>query len=210
MIGSVGDQPQFLIVKKALPVRNFKEFAEYTKANQDKMTYGTAGVGSATHLGGLLLNSALGTNVRPVVYRGSGPAMTDLIAGHLDYLIDVSSTALPQIRGGTVTPIAVLRADRVPSAPDVPGAKDLGLPQLNSSIWTVFMAPKGTPRPIVDRLNQALRTALEDATVKARLAQLGVEPPEASRMSPDGTTAFVRAEIDRWLPIIRNAGISLD
>lgn len=210
MIGSVGDQPQFLVVRKSLPVKDFKEFAAYVKANQDKMTYGTAGVGSATHLGGVLLNSALGTNVRAVVYRGSGPAMNDLIAGHLDFLIDVSSTALPQIRGGTVVPMAVLRSERVPSAPDVPGAKDLGLPTLNSSIWTVFMAPKGTSKAIVDRLNASLRAALEDPTVRERLKVLGVEPPEASRMSPEGTRAFVKAEIDRWLPIIRQAGISLD
>jgi tripartite-type tricarboxylate transporter receptor subunit TctC len=106
--------------------------------------------------------------------------------------------------------MAVLRSERVPSAPDVPGAKDLGLPTLNSSIWTVFMAPKGTSKAIVGRLNASLRTALEDPTVRERLKVLGVEPPEASRMSPEGTRAFVKAEIDRWLPIIRQAGISLD
>jgi tripartite-type tricarboxylate transporter receptor subunit TctC len=207
-IGSVGDQPQFLVVKKELPIRNFKEFAAYLKAN--RMTYGTAGVGSATHLGGLLLNAALGTDATPVAYRSSGPAMTDLIAGHIDFLIDVSSTALPQIRAGAVTPVAVLRSARVPSAPDVPGANDLGLPSLDSSIWTVFLAPAGTPRPIVDKLNQSLRAALADETVKAKLVQLGVEPPEPERMSPDGTRAYMRAEIARWLPIIQKAGVSLD
>lgn len=207
-IGSVGDQPQFLVVKKELPIRNFKEFAAYLKAN--RMTYGTAGVGSATHLGGLLLNAALGTDATPVAYRSSGPAMTDLIAGHIDFLIDVSSTALPQIRAGAVTPVAVLRSARVPSAPDVPGALDLGLPSLDSSIWTVFLAPHGTPRPIVDKLNQSLRAALADETVKAKLVQLGVEPPEPDRMSPDGTRAYMRAEIARWLPIIQKAGVSID
>lgn len=207
-IGSVGDQPQFLVVKKSLPIKNFQEFAAYLKANP--ATYGTAGVGSATHLGGLLVNAALGTNATPVAYKSSGPAMTDLIAGHIDFLIDVSSTALPQIRGGTVTPVAVLRSERVPSAPDVPGAKDLGLPSLDSSIWTVFLAPAGTPKPIVDKLNQSLRTALEDPDVKTKLVQLGVEPPEASRMSPDGTRAYVASEIKRWLPIIQKAGVSLD
>jgi tripartite-type tricarboxylate transporter receptor subunit TctC len=207
-IGSVGDQPQFLVLKKELPIRNFKEFAAYLKAN--RMTYGTAGVGSATHLGGLLLNAALGTDATPVAYRSSGPAMTDLIAGHIDFLIDVSSTALPQIRAGAVMPVAVLRSARVPSAPDVPGAQDLGLPSLDSSIWTVFLAPHGTPRPIVDKLNQSLRAALADETVKAKLVQLGVEPPEPERMSPDGTRAYMRAEIARWLPIIQKAGVSLD
>jgi len=207
-IGSVGDQPQFLVVKKSLPIHNFKEFAAYLKVN--RMTYGTAGVGSATHLGGLLLNAALGADATPVAYRSSGPAMTDLIAGHLDFLIDVSSTALPQIRAGTVTPVAVLRSARVPSAPDVPGAMDLGLPSLDSSIWTVFLAPRGTPRSIVDKLNQSMRTALADDAVKAKLVQLGVEPPEPERMSPDGTKAYMRAEIARWLPIIQKAGVSLD
>jgi tripartite-type tricarboxylate transporter receptor subunit TctC len=104
----------------------------------------------------------------------------------------------------------VLRSARVPSAPDVPGATDLGLPSLDSSIWTVFLAPHGTPRPIVDKLNQSLRTALSDETVKAKLVQLGVEPPEPERMSPDGTRAYMRAEIARWLPIIQKAGVSLD
>jgi len=207
-IGSVGDQPQFLVVKKSLPIHNFKEFADYLKANP--ATYGTAGVGSATHLGGLLVNAALGTHATPVAYKSSGPAMTDLIAGHIDFLIDVSSTALPQIRGGTVTPVAVLRAARVPSMPNVASANDLGLPSLDSSIWTVFLAPAGTPKPIIDKLNQSLRTALEDPDVKAKLVQLGVEPPEAERMSPDGTRAYVASEIKRWLPIIQKAGVSLD
>jgi tripartite-type tricarboxylate transporter receptor subunit TctC len=207
-IGSVGDQPQFLVVKKTLPIRNFKEFADYLKANPT--TYGTAGVGSATHLGGLLLNSALGTNATPVAYRSSGQAMTDLIAGHLDFLIDVSSTALPQIRSGTVTPVAVLRSARVPSAPDIPGALDLGLSSLDSSIWTVFLAPRGTPRPIIDKLNRSLRDALAEEPVKVKLSQLGVEPPDTERMSPDGTRAFIRAEIARWLPMIQKAGVSVD
>jgi tripartite-type tricarboxylate transporter receptor subunit TctC len=207
-IGSVGDQPQFLVVKKSLPIRNFQELAAYLKATP--ATYGTAGVGSATHLGGLLVNAALGTNATPVAYKSSGPAMTDLIAGHIDFLIDVSSTALPQIRSGTVTPVAVLRTERVPSAPEVPGAKDLGLPSLDSSIWTVFLAPAGTPKPIVERLNHSLRTALEDSEVKGKLVQLGVEPPEASRMSPDGTRAYIASEIKRWLPIIQKSGVSLD
>jgi tripartite-type tricarboxylate transporter receptor subunit TctC len=210
MIGSVGDQPQFLIVRKALAVRDFREFADYARTHQQRMTYGTAGVGSATHLGGLLLNAALGTETTPIAYRGSGPAMIDLMAGQIDFLIDVSSTALPRIRSGAVTPIAVLRAARVPSAPEVPGARDLGLPTLDSSIWTVFVASRGTPRAVVERLNQSLRTALDDPVVGSRLETLGVERPEADRMSPNGTRAFVRAEIERWLPIIRKAGISLD
>ncbi len=207
-IGSVGDQPQFLVVKKSLPIKNFKDFASYLKAN--RVTYGTAGVGSATHLGGLLVNAALGTDATPVVYRSSGPAMTDLIAGHIDFLIDVSSTALPQIRAGTVTPVAVLRSARVPSAPDVPGAKDLGLSSLDSSIWTVFLAPRGTPRPIIDKLNQSLRAALAEGELKAKLVQLGVEPPESDRMSPDGTRTYMSSEIARWLPIIQKAGVSID
>ena len=210
MIGSVGDQPQFLIVRKALPVRDFREFADYARSHQPRVTYGTAGVGSATHLGGLLLNAALGIDTTPIAYRGSGPAMIDLIAGQIDFLIDVSSTALPRIRSGAVTPIAVLRSARVPSAPEIPGAKELGLPLLDSSIWTVFAAPRETPRAVVGKLNQSLRTALDDPLVKARLEQLGVERPEAQRMSPEGTRSYVRAEIERWLPIIQKAGLSLD
>lgn len=209
-IGEVGDAPQILVVKKTLPVKTLKEFIDYTKANQKTMNFGTAGVGSAAYLGGVMLNSMLGTDVTPVHYRGAGPAMADVMAGQLDYMVDVSTTALPQIQGGTVHPIAVLRSTRISALPDLPATPEAGLPGVDFSVWNVVMAPKGTPEPIVDRLNQALRRTLADATVRERLKQYAIELPDEKRMTPEGTRAHIQAEIEKWLPIIKATGVSLD
>ena len=209
-IGEAGDAPQILIVKKDLPVSNLKEFVDYVKANQDKMNFGTAGVGSASHLGGVMLNVALGTNVKAVNYRGAGPAMNDLLAGTLDYMIDVSTTALPQIQGGTVKPIAVMRTKRISALPDLAASPEGGVAGLDFSVWNVIMAPKGTPRPIVDRLNLALRNGLKDEKVRARLTELAIELPDEARLSPEGAKAHVKAEIEKWVPALKSAGVSLD
>ena len=209
-IGEAGDAPQILIVKKDLPVSNLKEFVDYVKANQDKMNFGTAGVGSASHLGGVMLNVALGTNVKAVNYRGAGPAMNDLLAGTLDYMIDVSTTALPQIQGGTVKPIAVMRTKRISALPDLAASPEGGVAGLDFSVWNVIMAPKGTPRPIVDRLNLALRNGLKDEKVSARLTELAIELPDEARLSPEGAKAHVKAEIEKWVPALKSAGVSLD
>jgi tripartite-type tricarboxylate transporter receptor subunit TctC len=209
-IGEAGDAPQILIVKKDLPVSNMKEFVDYVKANQDKMNFGTAGVGSASHLGGVMLNVALGTNVKAVNYRGAGPAMNDMLAGTLDYMIDVSTTALPQIQGGTVKPIAVMRTKRISALPDLPASPEGGVAGLDFSVWNVIMAPKGTPRPIVDRLNLALRNSLKDEKVRARLSELAIELPDEARLSPEGAKAHVKAEIEKWVPALKSAGVSLD
>ena len=209
-IGEAGDAPQILIVKKDLPVSNLQEFVAYVKANQDKMNFGTAGVGSASHLGGVMLNVALGTNVKAVNYRGAGPAMNDLLAGTLDYMIDVSTTALPQIQGGTVKPIAVMRTKRISALPDLAASPEGGVAGLDFSVWNVIMAPKGTPRPIVDRLNLALRNGLKDEKVRARLTELAIELPDEARLSPEGAKAHVKAEIEKWVPALKSAGVSLD
>lgn len=209
-IGEVGDAPQILVVKKTLPAKTLKEFIDYTKANQKTMNFGTAGVGSAAYLGGVMLNAMLGTDVTPVHYRGAGPAMADVMAGQLDYMVDVSTTALAQIQGGTVQPIAVLRSTRIAALPDLPATPEAGLPGVDFSVWNVVMAPKGTPKPVVDRLNQALRKTLADATVRERLKQFAIELPDEKRMTPEGTKAHMQAEIERWLPIIKATGVQLD
>ena len=209
-IGEIGDAPQILIVKKSLPVNSLRDFVDYVKANDSRMNFGTAGVGSASHLGGIMLNVALGTNVSAVNYRGAGPAMNDLLAGTLDYMIDVSTTALPQIRGGTVKALAVMSSNRIASLPNVPASPEGGVKGLDFSVWNVVMAPKGTPRPIVDRLNKALRKSLDEETVRARLRELGLELPDETRRSPEGARAHVQAEIQRWVPVLRSVGVSID
>ena len=157
-VGSLGDAPQILIGKKGGPT-NLKDFTAHVKANQAKMNFGTAGVGSASHLGGAMLNVALGMQVQAVHYRGVAPAMNDLVARQIDYMVDMSTTSIPQIQGGNVVPIAVMRSQRLSIIPEVPTSFETGITNLNLSIWNVLMAPKSTPRPVIDRLNIALRKA---------------------------------------------------
>ncbi|MEW6254907.1 MAG: tripartite tricarboxylate transporter substrate-binding protein [Pseudomonadota bacterium] len=209
-IGEMGDAPQILVVNKDLPITDLKSFIAYVKAKDTQLNFGTAGVGSASYLGGVMLNSALGTNVPPVHYRGAGPAMNDVIGGQIQYMVDVSTTALPQIRGNTVRPITVLRSQRIASLPDLPATPEEGMPGLDFSVWNVLLAPAGTPRPIIDRLNVALRAALADPTLAARLAELGIELPDEARRSPEGARAHVAAEIQKWVPVVKATGVTLD
>jgi tripartite-type tricarboxylate transporter receptor subunit TctC len=209
-IGEAGDAPQILIVNKELPVKDLKEFAAYVEQNQDQVSFGTAGVGSAAHLGGMMLNAKLGTNVKAVSYRGLGTAMTDLIAGRISYMVDVSTSALPQIQGGTVRPIAVMRSTRIAALPDLPASPESGIPGLDFSVWNVLLAPKGTPRPIVERLNAALRKATSDEKVRSRYKDLAIELPDEVRMTPEGARSHMKAEVEKWLPIVRATGLTLD
>jgi tripartite-type tricarboxylate transporter receptor subunit TctC len=205
-IGSLGDAPQILIAKKGTP-STLREFAEHVKINQTRMNYGTAGIGSAAHLGGAMLNVALGTQVQPVHYRSIAPAMNDLVGGQIDYMVDMSTTAIPQIQGGSVLPIAVMRSQRLSVIPAVPTSAETGVINLDVSIWNLMMVPKNTPRPIIDSLNVALRKAVAEPTVKASLATIAVEMPDDNRMSPEGARTFVKSERERWVPALKKAGI---
>jgi tripartite-type tricarboxylate transporter receptor subunit TctC len=205
-IGSMGDAPQILIAKKGAP-NNPKDFAEHVRADQAKMNVGTAGIGSASHLGCAMLNFALGTQVQAVHYRGVAPAMNDLIAGQIDYMVDMSTTSIPQIQGGNVVPIVIMRSKRLSALPDIPTSFESGVANLDIAIWNVLMAPRKTPRPIIDRLNGALRKAAATSEVKTRLAALAVEIPDDDRMSPEGAQAFVNSEVKRWVPALKKAGI---
>ena len=209
-IGFMGDVPQILLVKKDLPVQTAAEFFTYAKEHQDEINCGTAGVGSAAHLGGLLLNAALGTKMELVSYKGAGPAMNDLMGGQIDCMVDVTTTAVPQIKAGTVRPLAVLRAQRIAVVPDVPTTAEVGLQNMEANIWNVLLAPKGTPQPVLDRLATALRETMQDPAVQERLAQLGVELPTQTQATPAEIRAYIQAEVDRWLPVIKAAGVSAD
>jgi tripartite-type tricarboxylate transporter receptor subunit TctC len=209
-IGFMGDVPQILLVEKDLPVQTAAEFFAYAKEHQDEINCGTAGVGSAAHLGGLLLNAALGTKMELVSYKGAGPAMNDLMGGQIDCMVDVTTTAVPQIKAGTVRPLAVLRAQRIAVVPDVPTTAEVGLQNMEANIWNVLLAPKGTPQPVLDRLATALRATMQNPAVQERLAQLGVELPSQTQATPAEIRAYIQAEVDRWLPVIKAAGVSAD
>jgi tripartite-type tricarboxylate transporter receptor subunit TctC len=209
-MGLIVMTPLVLVARKDLPVNDFRAFSDDFKQNHDKMQFGSAGAGSGTHLGCVLLNAALGANVTHVPYRGSGPAMQDLQAGRIDYMCDVLSTALPQIEGRTVKAIAVLNRERAPVLADLPTAQEQGLTNFEAPGWFAFFLPKGTPAPIVNRLNTALSDTLDTPPVRARLEGLGMDIPPPQQRGPDDLARFVASEIEKWSGPIKAANITMD
>jgi tripartite-type tricarboxylate transporter receptor subunit TctC len=205
-IGLVTDVPMTIIAKKDLPPNNFQELVAFMKANKDKVSLANAGVGAASHLCGMLFQSAIQTVVTTVPYRGTGPAMNDLTGGHVDVMCDQTTNTTGQITAGAVKAYAVTAPARLATLPNLPTVGEAGMPQLQVAVWHGLYAPKGTPKPAIDRLTAALQTALQDATVKARFADLGTEPVALARATPGALRAHLTAEIDRWAPIIKAAG----
>jgi tripartite-type tricarboxylate transporter receptor subunit TctC len=198
-----------LVVRKTLPVSTLPEFIAYAKANQAVMQFGSAGGGSATHIACVLFNALIGVNVTHVPYRGSVLAMQDLIAGRIDYMCDAIQTALPQIEANTVKAVALLSPGRTSVLPNLPTATEQGV-AIDADSWAAFFLPKGTPAPIVLRLNQAMSGALDTPAVHERLEAIGVSPVPAERRSPEYLGKFVREEIEKWAEPIRAAGVTAD
>jgi tripartite-type tricarboxylate transporter receptor subunit TctC len=197
-----------VVAKKDLPVKDFKEFVAYLKTNGEKLNYGTGGVGATSHLTCLYLDSLLGVKPQHVPFRGSGPALNALLAGQIDYVCDQTVAVVPQIQAGTVKGLVVAVKNRLPTVPDVPTSAEQGLPDFQATGWNAMFAPKGTPAPIVARLNEAARAALANETTRKRLLDLGAELPDAAGQTPAALGELVRSEIDKWVPIIRNAGVT--
>jgi tripartite-type tricarboxylate transporter receptor subunit TctC len=209
-IGQVADVPMMLIAKKATPAASFAEFMPYVKANRDKLSYSNAGVGSASYLCGLLLKSTLQTEFTMVPYKGTGPAMNDLIGGQVDFMCDQSTNTMPQIKSGNVKVYGVTTAARLASLPDLPTLDEQGLKGFELVVWNGLFAPKGTPKPVLDRLVTALQAAVQDPAFKARLADLASEPVAVSKATPESLRTLVSSEIDKWTPIIRKSGVYAD
>jgi tripartite-type tricarboxylate transporter receptor subunit TctC len=209
-VAMIADQPLLLVVRKDLPVSNLKEFIAYAKANQGKMQHGSAGVGSATHLGCLVFNVTIGVDITHIPYKAGAPAMTDLIAGRIDYWCPFSTTAMPQIKGDTVKPIALLPLQRLNVLPDLPTAHEQGLANFEASTWNALFLPKGTPPAIVHKLYNAVVQAVGTAAVRQRLNDLGMSPAAPDRRSPEFLVRFIPAEIEKWAAPIRASGISVD
>jgi tripartite-type tricarboxylate transporter receptor subunit TctC len=209
-IGLVTDVPMTIVSKKDFPPKDMKELVAYLKANKDKVTYANAGVGSASHLCGMLLMSAIETDLTTVPYKGTGPAMNDILGGQVDFMCDQTTNTTGQIKGGKVKVYAVTTPKRVPSLPDVPTMQESGLARFDVAVWHGLYAPKGTPKPIVDKLAQALQAALNDPTVKTRFAELGTEPVAADRATPDALGKHLKAQVELWSPIIKKAGVYAD
>ena len=209
-IGQVADVPMTLIAKKDLPPNDFKEFLAYFKANSKKMTYGNAGLGAASHLCGLLFLSTVQTEVQTVSYKGTGPAMTDIMGGHIDFMCDQTTNTTAQIQAGSVKVYGVTSRTRVPSLKDVPTLHEAGLKNFEVVVWHGLYVPKGTPKPVVDKLVSALQAAVKDPGFKEKLAELGAEPVAVEKATPAALQKQVKAEIDKWGPIIKKAGVYAD
>jgi tripartite-type tricarboxylate transporter receptor subunit TctC len=201
----IAEVPIVLIARKDLAVSNLKEFVEYAKKNQDTMSFGSAGAGSATHLGCVVLNTAMGTKITHVPYRGTGPAMQDLQGGRIDFLCEVASTAKPQIDGGTVKAIAMLTKQRSPALPNVPTAIEQGL-EVQAYTWNAIFLPKGAPDAIVARLHDAVLGAMHTPAVKDRLQGLGAMIVSDDRATPQYLGGFVKSEIEKWAVPIKASG----
>ncbi|MEP9351656.1 tripartite tricarboxylate transporter substrate-binding protein [Xanthobacter sp. KR7-225] len=208
-VGLVTAVPMTIIAKSSLEPKTFKELVAFVKANKDKVTYGNAGVGSASHLCGMLFMSKLGTQMTTVPYPGTGPAMNDLIGGQIDLLCDQTTNTTGQIKGGKVKAYAVTTKERVKSLADIPTAAEGGLP-VEVAVWHGIYAPKGTPKDVVEKLNKAIDAALDDPKVIARMADLGTEPEPKDRRSPAVHEQFLADQIAQWKPIIEAAGVYAD
>jgi tripartite-type tricarboxylate transporter receptor subunit TctC len=208
-VALIADVPIVLIARKDLAVSNLKEFVDYAKKNQDKMTFGSAGAGSATHLGCVVLNSAMGTNITHVPYRGTGPAMQDLQGGRIDFLCEVVSTAKPQIDGNTVKALAILTKQRSPALPDLATASEQGL-EVEAYTWNAIFLPKGAPDAIVKKLHDAALEAMHTPTVKDRLQNLGAMIVPDDRATPQYLDGFVKSEIEKWAAPIKASGASVE
>jgi tripartite-type tricarboxylate transporter receptor subunit TctC len=205
-IGQVADVPMTLLGKKGLQANNLKELVAYIKANQGKLTYANAGLGAASHLCGLLFMSAIEADMTTVPYKGTAPAMTDLIGGQVDIMCDQTTNTTQQIKAGTVKVYGVTTKQRLAAMKDVPTLAEQGLKDFEVAVWHGLYAPKGTPKPILDKLVAALQTAVQDPGLKARLAELGAEPVPVSKANPESLRNQLQSEIKKWDPIIKKAG----
>jgi tripartite-type tricarboxylate transporter receptor subunit TctC len=208
-VALVAEVPIVLIARKDLPANNLKEFIAYTKQNQDQMSFGSAGAGSATHLGCVVLNTAMGTHVTHVPYRGTGPAMQDLQGGRIDFLCEIASTAKPQIDGGSVKAIAMLTKQRSPALPNVPTALEQGL-DVQAYTWNAIFLPKGAPADVVNKLHDVILQTMHTSEVRERLEGLGAVIVSDDRATPEYLANFVKSEIEKWAAPIKASGASVE
>jgi tripartite-type tricarboxylate transporter receptor subunit TctC len=206
-ISLIGVMPQMIVARKTMPADDLKGFIDWLKANAGKATQGTSGIGSSGHLAGALFQKLTGTNYTFVPYRGLAPAMQDLLAGQVDMLIDVPTSALPQIQADTIKAFAVTAKTRIAGAPNLPTVDEAGLPGFYATVWYSFFAPAGTPKDVIGKLNAAVVDALADPAVRKRLADIGQEVVPRDQQNPQALAALQKSEIEKWWPIIKAANI---
>jgi tripartite-type tricarboxylate transporter receptor subunit TctC len=203
----VASTPMVLVVRKSLATETLKDFTAYAAAHPHKLTFGSAGTGSISHLTYLLYTHLTKTEIQHVPYRGLSQSVNDLLSGQIDLMFDQVVSATPHILSGGVKPIAVTASRRAAAIPNVPSSTEAGLPELQTIAWTALFSPKATPKPIVERVNAALDKAMQDETVAKRLAELGADLPADAERKPQALGNLVRTEIDKWVPLIQAAGV---
>jgi tripartite-type tricarboxylate transporter receptor subunit TctC len=199
--------PMVVVSRNSLPAKSLQELLAWLKANPDKATAGTAGAGSGAHIAGVYLQNLTGLRLQFVPYRGTGPALTDLVAGQIDIIVDQASNSMQQIRTGNIRAYAITDRKRLSAAPDIPTVDEAGLSGFYMTLWNGLWVPKGTPKEAVSRLNAAVVEALADPAVKSRLVDLGLEVPERDQLTPEALAAWHKAEAAKWWPIIKAANI---
>jgi len=200
------ENAKVLVTRKDFPATSLPEFISYAKANADKLQYGSAGTGSATQITCVMLNMAIGVNVTHVPYRGTGPAMQDIMGGRIDYICDVTSTTAPLLRAGQVKALALLSPVRNAAMPEVPTAHEQGLKNFNCDGWNAFFFPKGTPEPIVHRLAAAISEVSDMPAVRERLESLGLNVPERERRTPEYLQQLVLSDLEKWAAPVKASG----
>src|ERR1700716_2789344 len=202
--------PMIVVSKNAVPAKSLKELIEWLKARPTPATAGTAGAGSGSHIAGLYFENVTGIKLQYVPYRGTAPAMNDLVAGQIDLIVDQTSNSITQVRAGTIRAYAVTDSKRVETAPDIPTTDEAGLPGFHMTLWSGLWVPKDTPKDIVAKLNAAAVDALNDPAVRKQLENLGLQMPPREKLSPEALGAWQKAEIAKWWPIIRAANVKVE
>jgi len=202
--------PMIIVSKNAVPAKSLKELLAWLKAKPTPPTAGTAGAGSGSHIAGLYFEQATGIKLQYVPYRGTAPALTDLVAGQIDIIVDQTSNSISQVRAGTIRAYAVTDSKRVESASDIPSTDEAGLPGFHMTLWSGLWVPKNTPRDIVARLNDAAVKAMNDPAVRKKFSDLGLEMPDKDQLTPEALGAWQKAEIAKWWPMIKGANVKVE
>jgi len=209
-VGLINDGAMALVARKDFPAKNLKELLDYVKANKDKVNMANAGVGSASHLCGMLFQSAVDADLTTIPYKGTGPAMNDLLGGQVDFMCDQTTNNASQIKAEKIKAYGVTTVKPVAALPGIPTMNEAGMPNFTISVWHAMYAPKGTPQPIIEKLSKALQEALKDPNLKQRFADLGSEPVAQNLATPEALRTHLKSEIDKWGPIIKKAGVFAD
>ena len=209
-IALIASNPMMVVTKNAVPAKNLRELIDWLKTNSDKVATGTAGVGSASHFSGVYFQNLIKAPLNFVPYRGTGPALQDLVAGQIDMIVDQASNAIAQVQAGKIRAYAISDTKRLTVAPDIPTAEEAGLTGFHISLWNGLWAPKGTPKDVIAKLNAAVIDALADLAVRQRLADVGLEIPPREQQTPQALGAYQKAEIEKWWPIIKAANVKAE